>query len=119
MSVPCVTVTIVGGGVGWPPSVFRPGFQGIRTGRGGHRPQQRQRRRASGLQLVTTSLQAVRGLTDLEQVVERLAQEEPDVHAQYLTPQFDGPKFKAEQPKEYEKYMDTPPVRVFEFCGES
>ncbi|WP_068056249.1 GIY-YIG nuclease family protein [Nocardia xishanensis] len=51
--------------------------------------------------------------------VERLAQEAPEVHAQYLALQFDGPKFKADQPKEYEKYMDTTPVRVFELLDES
>ncbi|MGK8491817.1 GIY-YIG nuclease family protein [Nocardia asiatica] len=50
---------------------------------------------------------------------ERLAQEAPEVHAQYLTLRFDSPKFKAAQPKEYEKYMDTTPVRVFELLDES
>ncbi|MFQ6396148.1 hypothetical protein ACLMAJ_22080 [Nocardia sp. KC 131] len=46
-------------------------------------------------------------------------QEEPEVHAKYLALQFDGQKFKVDQPKEYEKYMDTTTVRVFELLDES
>ncbi|MFD0366310.1 DNA methylase [Nocardia sp. GCM10030253] len=49
----------------------------------------------------------------------RLAQEEPEVHAKYLAMQLDGQKFKGDQPKEYEKYTDTTPGRVFELLDES
>ncbi|MFJ9371028.1 GIY-YIG nuclease family protein [Nocardia sp. NPDC101769] len=50
---------------------------------------------------------------------ERLQREAPDLHQQYQTLQFDSARFKADQPKEYEKYMDTTPVRVFELLDES